>query len=71
MKVGTLEGKHNNSLSYTSVCILFGTFSFCEKNWNRPLLRQAVGKRCLGAGQEAENSCCAIVCLIMKRGLST
>lgn len=67
MKVGTLGGKHNNFLSYKSVYILFGTFSFCEKkNWNRLFLRQAVGNQCLGAGQEAENcnSCCAIVCLI-------
>lgn len=55
MKVGTLGGKHNNSLSYISVYILFG-----------PFLRQAAGKQSLGAGQEAENcnSCCAIVCLI-------
>lgn len=53
MKVSTLGGKHNNSLSYKSVYILFGTFSFCEKTGTfLTFLRQAVGKQCLGAGQE-------------------
>lgn len=33
--------------------------AFVKKNWNRLFFKQ-----CLGAGQEAENSCCAIVCLI-------